>query len=467
MWGRAPPGALAPTEAVAALQSFHAAGIRRIYFTGGEPFSRADFWSILETARELDIETGVITNGMYLKSPSDVVRLKGLCTHLGISLDGADQATNDSLRGDGVYAHVMNLLRWCKTHQLPTTLYVTITRRNYTQIETLSFLAASQNCQIHFNEVTIDGRALSNEDDLRLTEAQRSALPHLAVGATEQFLGETLGEPDSSCWVRSNALYMSSDGNLYVCSEVSQRHHEVPIGNIRSFSVSEWIANSNETDDTARPQCCYSSEASQYAVLIRNTGNTCAYAPIDDQICSLNKLNQAFDKLYEGMSENCSTCQDPDCMGYTWLLDEEVNTLYEVGVPLVQINNGPTFIHSFPTNEEGAPNLTTRYPTCSQLCDSGRGCTIYENRPFVCHMYPIGLETTTDDKVVWVLHLDCLHVRKMQENGTIRLFEHRARNIIGRISPDLMNEILAAYTAVDEISSFPDGENNYRTLMEV
>ncbi len=83
-----------------------------------------------------------------------------------------------------------------------------------------------------------------------------------------------------------------------------------------------------------------------------------------------------------------------------------------------------------------------------------------------CHLYPLGLERAPDGKIVWALHLDCLHVRKLVEKGTLEDFKSRSRNIMNSLSPKLLGEIVETYRAVDAISSFPNGENNYEILQE-
>lgn len=183
---------------------------------------------------------------------------------------------------------------------------------------------------------------------------------------------------------------------------------------------------------------------------------------------TLEELFNALDVLYSGIEESCRDCNDPDCMGYIWLLKEEADDLYERGVPLVEVNKKSTFIHSFPNTPEGQLNLSVRYPPCSQLCTENRRCGIHENRPLVCRLYPIGLETRQKDGIiVWALHRDCLYVRRLEERGLLSDFERRARKIINNLSPELFEEIVKTYRAVDAIASFPYGENNYTTLQEV
>lgn len=181
----------------------------------------------------------------------------------------------------------------------------------------------------------------------------------------------------------------------------------------------------------------------------------------------LPQFYAALDWLYRGIEQDCHDCKDPDCMGYIWLLEEEADRLYEQGVPLVQINNGPTFIHSFPSTPEGKLDVSVRYPSCSQLCADSRQCSIHSNRPLVCHLYPLGLETASDGIVAWVLHLDCLHVRRIRDHNLLSEFEQRAIHIINNLSPELLSEIMKTYDAVDIISSFPYGQNNCSILKEV
>jgi Fe-S-cluster containining protein len=152
-------------------------------------------------------------------------------------------------------------------------------------------------------------------------------------------------------------------------------------------------------------------------------------------------------------------------MGYIWVLPEESDTLVESGVPIVQINDGPNFIHSFSTAEDGNINVEARYPVCKYAEAPCRRCGIYKKRPMVCRLWPIGLETH-DGKVVLGLHLDCLFVRYLQEHGLVPGFKRRALNLMTRLSPDLKEAIASTYFAVDAIAKFPNGENRYLILQE-
>ena len=185
------------------------------------------------------------------------------------------------------------------------------------------------------------------------------------------------------------------------------------------------------------------------------------------EISTFAELEAALDELYRGIERDCRECKDPDCMGFVWLLKQEAEKLYELGVPLLEVNDGITFIHSFSMTVEGKPNFAARYPPCSQLCADSRRCSIYKDRPLACHLYPLGLETKADGTIVWAVHSDCLHIRRMKERGLFPDFERRALSIINSITPQLLKEIVETYRAVDAISCFPYGENSYSTLQEV
>ena len=467
MSGPARPGELATEEAMAALETFRAAGASRVFFTGGEPFSRNDFLDLLEQAVALGMRASVITNATLL-SRATLEVVKRLGVEIGISLDGADETTNDAIRGKGSFRQAVGALKLCRDSGVPTTLYVTVTAVNVEQLDTLARLVREYDCKaVHFNEVTIAGRAIGFSDELALSEEQRRCLPDLVAETTRTVFGEELSEIDERCWVDGVTLYMTADGNLYLCSEIFQRRHDLAIGNIRSFSFKVWLNQNASVCANHGNKCCYGMRVSERVIFVGNIAPECAFAPRKWSIETLSQLYDALDELYRGIEQDCRECRDPDCMGYIWLLKKETERLYERGIPLVQVNNGPTFIHSFPVTDNGQPDLSVRYPPCSQLCTDSRRCSIYQDRPLTCRLYPLGLETKADGTIVWALHRDCLHIRRMEERGTLPTFENRVKNIINSLSPKLLEEIVETYRAVDAVSSFPDGENNYSSLQEV
>jgi len=129
MSGPPRPGELTTEEAMAALDSFKGAGASKVFFTGGEPFSRRDFTALLERTVALGMRASVITNATYLQGEI-LGLLKRLEVKLGVSLDGANEATNDAIRGKGSFKKTFESLKRCQENGIATTLYVTVTAAN-------------------------------------------------------------------------------------------------------------------------------------------------------------------------------------------------------------------------------------------------------------------------------------------------------------------------------------------------
>ena len=239
------PNELTTEEAMEALTSFKEAGVSKIFFTGGEPFSRGDFTVLLEQVVALEMQTSVITNATYIRGEI-LGLLKRLGIELGISLNGADESTNDAIRGKGSFKQVIEALNRCRENGIAVTLYVTVTTANIEQLDDFARLAKEYGCdRVHFNEVTIDGRAIGFSDELSLSDKQKMHLPELIAQMTGDVFGEELSEMNDQCWVDAEMLYMTADGELYNCIEIFQRRPDLAIANIRSFSLKDRCKSNN------------------------------------------------------------------------------------------------------------------------------------------------------------------------------------------------------------------------------
>lgn len=86
-------------------------GVREYYLTGGEPFLNREILEIIEAALALGPVT-VLTNGVLIR-PETAARLRALSDaspyslDLRVSIDGADAATNDPIRGPGTFDRIV------------------------------------------------------------------------------------------------------------------------------------------------------------------------------------------------------------------------------------------------------------------------------------------------------------------------------------------------------------------------
>jgi len=89
-------------------------GVREYYLTGGEPFLNREILEIIEAALALG-PVSVLTNGLLIR-PETATRLRALADaspyslDLRVSIDGADAATNDPVRGEGTFDRIVAAL---------------------------------------------------------------------------------------------------------------------------------------------------------------------------------------------------------------------------------------------------------------------------------------------------------------------------------------------------------------------
>jgi MoaA/NifB/PqqE/SkfB family radical SAM enzyme/Fe-S-cluster containining protein len=448
--GKPRPNELSPSEALGVLQKIHKAGVRRIYFTGGEPFSRLDFKDLLVESIHLGMEASVITNATLIDKET-LKLIKKLGVGLNISLDSLDQSKNDEQRGFGVLSKTLSVIEEANAMGIDLQIYSTISKKNIAELESLLSFAKNKKIPIHFKEISSGGKLTKSYDGL-LSSIESKHLKDFKDG---EFFS------DESCWADGKSLFMTSSGDLYHCNEICVRQSHSKIGNIKTFDFDHQIPKKK----VSKLACCYGVNINENSITLYNTERDCGLLEeLNKPIKTLKELYKELDDCYNGIHKHCLECHENDCMGYIWLLKSEARRLYRNGIPTVEINDGPTFIHSFPTNGEGEIDVTIRYPRCGQIDCSNRECLIRNKRPLVCRLYPVGLETLETGEVCWVTHLDCLFVKKMIKEGTIADFEKMMLSIIERISQPILNEIVETYKMVDEISSFPNGSNNFKLL---
>jgi len=94
---------------VARLRDGRAAGLRTAVLAGGEPLLRRDVFRLLRAARELGLETSVVTNGRLLVYEAVRQRLADSgCGHVRVQLFGGTQAAHDAItRAPGSFEQAM------------------------------------------------------------------------------------------------------------------------------------------------------------------------------------------------------------------------------------------------------------------------------------------------------------------------------------------------------------------------
>lgn len=156
----------------------------------------------------------------------------------------------------------------------------------------------------------------------------------------------------------------------------------------------------------------------------------------------------------------CMGCSYHDCEGYIWLLPEESYGLDEKHVSTVELNGNCNLINPFEKDDLVPEDFETMKPSCPLR--HNRLCSIYDSRPLVCRMYPVGF-TTVDGKVLLVLFKQCKFVYKMTELQKDQ-FIKSVIDILSDCSEKLYDKIVKAYSVMEALAKYPDGPNEYEIL---
>lgn len=113
-----------------------------INFTGGEPFLRTDFLSLLEkTVADRHLySVGILTNGKLIDSSLAKQLKKYSISYLQVSLDG-DREIHDTLRGEGDFDRTLDAIRICSAEGLSVSVSFTAHRGNINTLNSVAKVA--------------------------------------------------------------------------------------------------------------------------------------------------------------------------------------------------------------------------------------------------------------------------------------------------------------------------------------
>lgn len=124
-------------------------GCQKLVLGGGEPFLRTELPAVIRYADKFGIDCFVHTNGSKLSAKllSELAQCPPAA--LAVSLDGADQESNDAIRGPHAFRRAMGGIATLARHYPPGfNLSVTITPRNATQAPSMVELAHEHGAKV-------------------------------------------------------------------------------------------------------------------------------------------------------------------------------------------------------------------------------------------------------------------------------------------------------------------------------
>ena len=243
-------------------------GVMRIHFLGGEPLMRGDFCEFVEYADSLGIIWSVNTNGTLLGKKMARRLLDANAFAITVSLDGPTAASNDAVRGAGVFdkvcKNIADLSELRTRQNKPTRIIIacTLVRQNAAETGRMLELAKSLNVNsLILSELQMRGSAKKSAPDLQVgqpavletghrvaqkiigdssQQVQLGFLTPIAIQYINEAHGTAFPIYDASCGALTHKGFIQPDGALFPCQSLTDKE-KVPgaIGPMRRLSLAD------------------------------------------------------------------------------------------------------------------------------------------------------------------------------------------------------------------------------------
>lgn len=170
------PGELTTDEAKKLIRDLASFGIPALLISGGEPLIRKDIFAVAQFAKDLNLRLTLSTNGTLIdKEMARRIKEVGF-SYVGISFDGIGE-TNDRFRGmKGAFDMAVNAVRNCMEIGQKVGLRLTLTRRNYEDLNAIFDFIEKEGIQrACFYHLVYAGRGSRiSKDDLNHEETRKA-----------------------------------------------------------------------------------------------------------------------------------------------------------------------------------------------------------------------------------------------------------------------------------------------------
>jgi len=244
-----PKGEMTAEEYFPVLESLKDLGVAKLVLTGGDPFMKKDFMSILEYAHKLKFAISVYTNGQALHANPDLYkRLRNTYPqYVGLSIYSTIPEVHDGItRRKGSCEKTKEVAGWCYQDAIGLQIKCPIMRANKDSYGDVFKFAIEVNGMPQFDvNITsgIDGDCFASQN-LRLTEAQlREVLkdPRIPL-SIENTVGAIDRKPDMMfCGAGESSLNIQPDGTVSPCCAFP-----INCGNVREQNLCAIWRESNE-----------------------------------------------------------------------------------------------------------------------------------------------------------------------------------------------------------------------------
>ena len=240
--GRRDPAELTTAEAKTLIDEMRALQVFYVNIGGGEPTIRPDFYELIDHATANGVGVKFSTNGSRIDR-AQARRLSAMdYTDIQISIDGADAATNDAVRGEGSFATAVSAMDHLAGAGFgPFKISVVMTRQNIPQLDGFEALAAEYGAELRLTRLRPAGRGADTWHELHPTHDQQVELYHWLLDRPAVLTGDSffhlnaLGDENlpglNLCGAGRVVCLIDPVGDVYACPFVL--HDEFKAGNVR------------------------------------------------------------------------------------------------------------------------------------------------------------------------------------------------------------------------------------------
>lgn len=227
-------GEMDTREILSVIRQIRDAGCMNLVFTGGEVFTRKDFWTITKAAKGLGFRLILFTNATLMDEKDAVMIKDAGFVEVHVSLYGVDRETHESITMvKGSFEKTMNAVSMLKKKKVPLIIKTVVTKINISGIERVVKFCREKKLKYIISPVIFPK---DNGDksvlDLRISDEELRYL----YSVDRDFYGTeswwNAGESGSSALYVCNfgkiLCAIGCEGNVYPCITLRK-----PAGNLR------------------------------------------------------------------------------------------------------------------------------------------------------------------------------------------------------------------------------------------
>lgn len=272
-------------------------GTMYITLTGGEPFSRPDFWEIYSELNKMGFLISILSNGSLIdENAMENFRKFGMPYLVKLTLYGACDETYKKICGaENGFTQVSNAVRLLKEAKVPLVLTGTIVRENACDLQKMYETAKKWNVPFQHSVTVVKSArgAVNSAETSRF--AFEEFIEELNVEQLEKNKFPPLKSPFAWCSSYGNSFWMTWNGHMQLCSFMNG-----PYATLENGLKEAWTTLCKKLELLKSPSECSNCEYSVFCqrcpgILCGESGNPEKSTP---EFCvTAERLYTAYKKL--------------------------------------------------------------------------------------------------------------------------------------------------------------------------